>query len=104
MENYQTCPCCNQDPRHKKILFDLLDYVLKQSKDIVAEIQLQGALSKSHLSEIDDMVEKGNLDGLLQLVDDESFLESLESQNKVVESKGMIDAYTKILQFLSTKI
>lgn len=104
MNNFQTCPCCNQDPRYKQTVIDLLDFVVKECKDIVADIQLQSAVSNSHLEEVDEMVSKGNLNGLIKLVDDDNFISTLESQKKVIESTGKMEAYSKIIQYISTKI
>jgi len=103
MENYQTCPCCNQDPRYKEILTNLLEFIQAEGKSVVDEMYLQHAVSNAQFDELDETLKKGSLS---KIVDDfaNTMFDSIDLHKKVIESHGRMTAYNNILDYITKHI
>jgi hypothetical protein len=103
MENYQTCPCCNQDPRYKEILTTLLEFIHSEGKSVLDEMYLQQAVSNAQFDELDETLKTG---GFNKIVNDfaNTMFDSIDLHKRVIEGNGKMKAYNSILDFIQNKI
>lgn len=99
-QEFQTCPCCNSNPKYKKILLGIIDYIKNDANSMLSEYTLDKVICDGEFDKIDEAFKKGTLLQMFMSVG-KSIEEANKLQDKVIFLEGRMSAFRDILDKFS---
>lgn len=95
-QEFQTCPCCNSNPKYKKILINIINYIKNDSNSMLSEYTLDKVICDGEFDKIDEEFKKGRILDMFMSIG-KSMEEVNKLQDKVLYLEGRLSAFRDIL-------